>query len=175
MRASELRQAWVRGGAAVAATVTRSFSRRRHGRRREDERRPLTAMTTLDTAEMKRRAMLLTRVVCRGVRPLAAAHAFLTTRSPAWAARSSVACAAQQWFSERRSPFSNAEVLDRDGKRVDRGHRIGRPSHRSHAAANIAAAVGARQVSGHLAGAVCRHARRHGRIHFRRRALSATN
>ncbi len=55
--------------------------------------------------------------------PLAAAHAFLDHAIPG------VGSAVHQspaqlslWFSERLdSPFSNAEVLDGDGKRVDRG------------------------------------------------------
>jgi len=79
----------------------------------------------LDTTQMKRRLPMLLALALSAAAfvPLAAAHAFLDHAIPG------VGSAVHQspaqlslWFSERLDPpFSNAAVLDSDGKRVDKG------------------------------------------------------
>ena len=104
--------------------------------------------------------------------PPAAAHAFLDHALPA--VGSTVHAPPAQvklWFTQKLEPaFSNAQVSDSAGKRVDRGGCPGR-RRRSHGADGVGAAAGAGPIPGEVARAVGRHARHRGRLQLRCCAL----
>jgi copper resistance protein C len=72
---------------------------------------------------MKRRLLMLMMLAYPAFVPLAVAHAFLERATPAvGSAVHQSPAQVRLWFSERLDPpFSKVEVLDANGKRVDKG------------------------------------------------------